>query len=56
MPYYTKGGSVDVVQAQFSPETENKVEKLFTQAVRVGANLFEQQGNETATGAAIRSG
>ncbi|CAM0051663.1 portal protein [Vibrio phage F89 g1] len=56
MPYYTKGGSLNVIQAEFSPETENKVEKLFTQAVRVGANLFEQQGSETATGAAIRSG
>ena len=56
MPYYTKGGSVDVVQAQFSPETENKVEKLFEQAVKVGASLFTQQSNETATGAAIRSG
>jgi hypothetical protein len=56
MPYYTKGGSVGVVQAQFSPETENKVEKLFEQAVKVGASLFTQQSNETATGAAIRSG
>lgn len=56
MPYYTKGGSVDVVQAQFSPETENKVEKLFEQAVKVGASLFTQRSNETATGAAIRSG
>lgn len=56
MPYYTKGGSVDVVQAQFSPETENKVDKLFEQAVKVGASLFTQQSNETATGAAIRSG
>lgn len=56
MPFYTKGGSVDVVQAQFSPETENKVEKLFEQAVKVGASLFTQQSNETATGAAIRSG
>lgn len=56
MPYYTKGGSVNVIQAQFSPETENKVEKLFEQAVKVGASLFTQQSNETATGAAIRSG
>ncbi|CAH9015487.1 portal protein [Vibrio phage 381E49-1] len=56
MPYYTKKGKLEVVQPQFSPETENKVEKLFTQALRVGASLFEQQGNETATGAAIRSG
>lgn len=56
MPYYTKGGKVEVVQAQFSPETENKVEKLFEQAVKVGASLFTQQSNETATGASIRSG
>lgn len=56
MPYYVKNGDVKVIQAQFSPETENKVEKLFEQAVKVGASLFTQQSNETATGAAIRSG
>lgn len=56
MPYYVKGGDLKVVQPQFSPETENKVEKLFEQAVKVGASLFTQQSNETATGAAIRSG
>ena len=56
MPYYTKKGKLEVVQPQFSPETENKVDKLFQQALMVGASLFQQQGNETATGAAIRSG
>ena len=56
MPYYVKNGDLKVVQPQFSPETENKVDKLFQQALMVGASLFQQQGNETATGAAIRSG
>ena len=56
MPYFTKKGMLEVVQPQFSPETENKVDKLFQQALMVGASLFQQQGNETATGAAIRSG
>lgn len=56
MPYYVKNGDIKVIQAQFSPETENKVDKLFEQAVKVGASLFTQQSNETATGAAIRSG
>lgn len=55
-PYFTKKGKLEVVQAEFSPETEKKVEALFVQALRTGANLFEQGGNETATGAAIRSG
>lgn len=55
-PHFVRRGDVKVIQAQFSPETEKKVEKLFEQAVKVGASLFTQQSNETATGAAIRSG
>lgn len=55
-PLIVKKGDLKVVQPQFSPETENKVDKLFEQAIRVGASLFTQQSNETATGAAIRSG